>query len=113
MDNTTSGSSPPSPLLSNRVGLLSGSAFKDNRPYYFWDGQEATGNVCSFWVTHSYLHCQSRSQFCFSLRLYSPYEPPATVYSCSSLPESRADLLTPPKARSGYCNSPGSYFLAV
>lgn len=40
MDTTTSGSSPLLPLLSNRVGLLSGSAFKDNHPHFFWDYQE-------------------------------------------------------------------------
>lgn len=37
METTTSGSSPLLPLLSNRVGLLSGSAFKDNHPHFFWD----------------------------------------------------------------------------
>lgn len=40
MDTTTSGSSPLVPLPSNRVGLLSGSAFKDNHPHFFWDYQE-------------------------------------------------------------------------
>lgn len=55
MDTTTSGSSPLLPLPSNRVGLLSGSAFKDNHPRFFGDYRGYLGARAPLWQTPSHL----------------------------------------------------------
>lgn len=55
MDTITSGLSRLRPLPSNRVGLLSGSTFKDNHPLFFWDYQKVARSGCSSLATPFYL----------------------------------------------------------